>query len=142
MSRSVRSGAWPGRTPSDPSRPGSTTSSTVVDTTRFSGVTTSSCSVSGSILHLLRFLHPFLDAADEIERLLRQLVVLAVHDLLEAADGVLDRHELPLQAGELLGDEERLRQEALDLAGAGHHQLVVLRQLVDAEDGDDVLQVL
>ena len=33
---------------------------------------------------------------------------------------------LPATAGELLGDEERLRQEALDLARARHGQLVVL----------------
>src|SRR5690606_38179504 len=38
--------------------------------------------------------------------------------------------------------EERLGQEALDLTGAGHHQLVFLGQFVHAEDGDDVLQFL
>ena len=43
-------------------------------------------------------------------------------------------------AGELLGDEERLRQEPLDLAGALHDQLVLFAQFVDAEDRDDVLQ--
>ena len=46
------------------------------------------------------------------------------------------------EAGELLGDVERLGEEALDLAGATDDQLVLLGQLVDAEDGDDVLQVL
>src|SRR5207245_2476527 len=39
-------------------------------------------------------------------------------------------------------DEERLREEALDLAGAGYGRLVLLRELVHAEDGDDVLQLL
>jgi hypothetical protein len=59
-----------------------------------------------------------LDRADHVEGLLGQLVVLAVEDLAEAADRVLELHVLAGRAGELLGDEERLRQEALDLAGA------------------------
>jgi hypothetical protein len=46
-----------------------------------------------------------------------------------------------LNAGELLGDVERLAKEALDLAGAADDQLVLFAQLVHAEDGDDVLQV-
>src|SRR5207253_3102590 len=41
-----------------------------------------------------------------------------------------------------LRDEERLRQELLNLARTRHRQLVVFRQLVDAENRDDVLQVL
>ncbi len=52
------------------------------------------------------------------------------------------RDVAPRPAGELLGHKHRLREEALDLAGARHQQLVVLAQLVDAQDGDDVLQVL
>ena len=49
---------------------------------------------------------------------------------------------LPCEAGELRGDEERLREELLDLAGARDDELVVLAELVHAEDGDDVLQIL
>ena len=45
-------------------------------------------------------------------------------------------------AGEHLRRAERLAEEALDLARAVHRELVVGRQLVHAEDGDDVLQVL
>ena len=37
---------------------------------------------------------------------------------------------------------ERLRQEALDLSGARHDQFVLFRQLVHAENGNDVLQRL
>ena len=48
----------------------------------------------------------------------------------------------PGRAGEQLGDEERLREEALDLARPGDDELVLVGELVDAEDGDDVLQVL
>src|SRR3712207_6107184 len=52
--------------------------------------------------------------AHEVEGLLGQLVVPALDDLLERADRVLQLDELALEAGELLGDEERLREEALD----------------------------
>src|SRR6185436_6669629 len=105
-SRAVKSGACPGRTPSEPSLPGNTTSSTCNEQSRLSGVTTSRVIDSGSILHLLGLLEHLFDAPDQVERLLRQIVVLAVDDLLEAAHRVLDRHVLPLETGELLGDEE------------------------------------
>ena len=49
---------------------------------------------------------------------------------------------LPGNAGELLGHVERLREEPLDLARARHGQLVFVAQFVDAENGDDVLQIL
>ena len=48
---------------------------------------------------------------------------------------------LPGLFGEGLGDDERLRQEPLDAAGTVDHLLVLFAQLVDAEDGDDVLQL-
>ena len=70
------------------------------------------------------------------------MVILAVGDALERADGVGDRHEQAGRTGEHFGHVERLGQEALDLAGAGHDQLVFLRQLVHSQDGDDVLQRL
>ena len=43
--------------------------------------------------------------------------------------------------GEDLGHEERLAHEALEPPGPGHGGLVLLGQLVDAEDRDDVLEV-
>ena len=49
---------------------------------------------------------------------------------------------MPGNAGELLGHVERLREELLDLAGAGHRELVFVGQFVDAQNGDDVLQIL
>ncbi len=49
---------------------------------------------------------------------------------------------LPGDAGEHFRHVERLRQEALDLARAVHGLLVLFRQLVHAEDRDDVLQLL
>src|SRR5438270_794943 len=69
-------------------------------------------------------------------------VVLALEDLGEALDRVLELHVLARSAGELLGDEVRLRQEALDLPRTRHDQPVLVRQLLDPEDRDDVLQFL
>ena len=53
----------------------------------------------------------------------------------------LQRHEHAVLAGELLGHEHRVGQEPLDPAGPLDGDLVLLGQLVDAEDGDDVLQL-
>src|SRR5829696_5942246 len=90
----------------------------------------------------LGLLDRLLDGADHVEGGLGKVVVLALDQALEALDGVLEGDELAGGAGEDLGDEERLRQEALDLAGARHRHLVLFRELVHAEDGDDVLQRL
>ena len=49
---------------------------------------------------------------------------------------------MPGAAGERLGDEEGLREEALHLAGALDGELVLVGELVHAEDGDDVLELL
>lgn len=63
-------------------------------------------------------------------------------DLVEATDGLVDGHKLAGLAGEDLGHLEGLGEKTLDLAGPGHRQLVLLRQLVHAQDGNDVLQRL
>ena len=47
-------------------------------------------------------------APNHVERLLRQIVVLALEDRLEAADRVGNRYVLAGAAGELLGDEHGL----------------------------------
>ena len=81
------------------------------------------------------------DAALHEEGRLGQLVVLAVEDLAERAHGLVDRHVDARRAGELLGHVEGLAEEALDLARALDGDLVLVGELVDAEDGDDVLQL-
>ena len=91
---------------------------------------------------LLGLLDHILDGALQVERLLRKIVVLAFGDFLEAADGVGELDVLALEAGELLGHVERLREELLDLAGARDGQLVFVGKLVDTENRDDVLQIL
>ena len=67
--------------------------------------------------------------------------MLAVEHLAERAHRLGDRDVDARRAGELLGDVERLRQEALDAARALHEHAVLVGELVDAEDGDDVLQL-
>ena len=96
-------------------------------------------SLRGDGLGLPRLLHSVLDRSDHVERRLRKLVVLAVDDLAEAADRVLELHVLARRAGELLGHEVRLREEALDTACAGDDDLVLVRELVHAEDGDELI---
>ena len=49
------------------------------------------------------------DAADHVEGLLRDVVMLALEDLLKALDGVAQFDVDPGGSGELLGDVERLR---------------------------------
>ena len=68
--------------------------------------------------------------------------MLAFHDFTEAADGLLERNILALDAGKLLADSKRLRQEALNLTRTGYGELIVLGQLVHTHDCNDVLQLL
>src|SRR4249920_3025009 len=91
---------------------------------------------------LLALLDGFLDGADHIEGRFRQVIVLAFADRTETLDGVGEIDKLAGRTGEDFGDVERLRQEALDLARARHRDLVLFRQFVHAENGDDVLQRL
>src|SRR5215472_12310873 len=92
-------------------------------------------------LQVLGLLLDVLDAAAHEERLLGIAVVVALGDRLERGNRVLKRHEHAGLAGELLGHEHRVGQEPLDPAGSLHRHPVLLRQLVDAQDGDDVLQL-
>lgn len=75
-----------------------------------------------------------------VEGTLGQVVVRAREDLLEALDGVLEGHEHPLGAGEHFGHGEGLGHETLYLTGPRHGELVVFRELVHSEDGNDVLE--
>src|SRR4051794_3555888 len=100
-------------------------------------------SASGLIfgLHAGRSLDHLVDAADIHERLLGQIVVLTVANLFEATNRLGQRCDLALLVRERLGHEERLRQEALDSAGAIHDLLVLFAQFLDAKDRDDVLKL-
>ena len=56
--------------------------------------------------------------------------------------GIGELDVLAGDAGELLGNVEGLREEALNFAGAGDDELVFFAQFIDAENGDDVLKIL
>src|SRR6476619_272780 len=133
-------GEWRGSTPSSPSAPGTITISARPSKTRPSGVRISQSSSAiarlRGRLHLLRLGDHLIDAALEEEGLLGDVVVLALEDLVEATDRVLERHILAVATGEHRGDEDRQRQEALELAGPGDRQAVVVGELVHAEDRD------
>src|SRR4029079_16434124 len=117
--------------PISPSNSGSATKSALASRAVDSGVTTVQVSVSGIGFELLplrqplRLLLGLLDPADVHERVLRQMVPLAVANLLEAPDRIVDLRELARLAGEHLGHIARLRQEPLDAAGPVHDQLVI-----------------
>src|SRR5215472_13596138 len=148
MPNSVISGACPGNTPSCPSLPGMSTSTTVSRSSWRSGVTTTSWITSGSMarlnarLHLFGLGQHFFDGTDHVERLLRNLIVLAFDDLLEAPHGVFDLYVLALEAGELCRHEHWLRKELLDAPRARDRPLVFVGKFFNSEDGDNVLQVL
>src|SRR5215212_174829 len=100
--------------PSSPASPGSATKRASPEKIDSSALTTSTRMVwVGSMsADLLGLLERFVDGADHVERLLGQVVALAVGDHLEAADGFRQRHVLAGRAGEHFGHVERLRQEA------------------------------
>ena len=81
------------------------------------------------------------NVADVQERLLGKIVETTIDDGFEGLDRFGDRHVLTVKAGEDLGDEERLRQEALDLTGTRHREPILFGQFVQTEDGNDVLQL-
>lgn len=56
--------------------------------------------------------------------------MLAVDDFLETLDGVLKFDVAAFLAGELSGNEERLRQESLNLTRAGYRQFILCRTVL------------
>ena len=70
------------------------------------------------------------------------MVVLAFGDRLERGDRLVQRHEHAGDAGELLGHIHRVGKEPLEAPGPLHRDPVLLGQFVNAEDRDDVLQLV
>src|ERR1700742_3198849 len=133
----VSIGTCPGNSSNSPSSPGACTLSASVCATTPRGVTRFTPRMVDSPLAMatsrpLREVGGLgarvVDRAGHLERLLGQVVALAREDLLERANRVLARAVDALDAGERLGDVERLAHELLDLAGARHGLLVVFRQ--------------
>src|SRR5580704_5528246 len=107
MPSSDNKGACPGSTPMYPFLHGICASVAASRNTSRSGVATSRLNVSAislcGSLHLLGLRQHIVDGALHIERLLGDLVVLPVGDLLEAADGVGELHVHTLEARKLFG---------------------------------------
>src|SRR5437016_1159679 len=82
------------------------------------------------------------DAALHVKVSFGHVVVFAVENFLETADRVGHRNLFAGTAGEHFRHAEGLAQETLNLAGPEDSQLVLGREFVHAQDGDDVLEVL
>src|SRR4030095_6586660 len=91
---------------------------------------------------MISALPDLLDAALHVKVVFRDIVVLAVEDLLERAHRVPDRHLPSFASREHLRRAERLAEETLNLARTEDGLFVFWRQLVHPEDRDDVLEVL
>src|ERR1700683_3367739 len=96
----ARSGRCPGSTPNSPLTLGDVTSSTTAWSARPFGVTISRsilsamfCAMRGLGAQLARLLLGFLDVADHVKCLLREVVVLPGDDLVEAIDRLLEVDE-------------------------------------------------
>ena len=73
---------------------------------------------------------------------LGKVISLSGHDGLEGPDGVLEVDERTLDAGEDLGNGERLAQETLELTCALDGKLVSLGKFVHTKNGNDILERL
>jgi len=101
----------------------------------------SNASLTPTTLHTFKTTIALLSfESHHVEGLLGELILLATQDVLESRDGLLQHHQASLHASEGLSHSEGLRHKALDLAGAGHSELVILRQLIHSQDGNDILQ--
>src|SRR5450759_500901 len=83
-----------------------------------------------------------IETTTHVERLLGDMVKLTVRDLGEALDRVGQRDRRTLQPSELLGNVGVLGQETLDTTRPVDQDLILFGELVDAQDRDDVLQLL
>ena len=67
-------------------------------------------------------------------------VGLTIQNAVETQDSVLEGDVDTGGTSESLGDLEWLRQETLDLTGAGDDQTLLLGQLTHTQNGDDILE--
>merc|ERR1712086_920024 len=88
------------------------------------------------------FLRNLVHTPHHVESLLWILVERASEEALETTDDVGEGDELAGLASEDLGNVERLREEAFDLARACDSELVLLGELIHTQDGNDILQGL
>merc|ERR1712091_265518 len=94
----------------------------------------------GVLHHLHRLLLHFVEGAAHKERSLRDVVDLSRENGLEIVETRLQVDELTGGTGEDFCDEERLTHKSLQPSRARHGHLVLLRELVHTQNGDDILQ--
>mmetsp|Transcript_19812 Transcript_19812/g.50669 ORF Transcript_19812/g.50669 Transcript_19812/m.50669 type:complete len:478 (-) Transcript_19812:230-1663(-) len=68
--------------------------------------------------------------------------MLAIENLGESRDGILERHELARETSEYLGHSEGLGKESLDLTGTSDSEFILLRKLIHTKDSNDILKIL
>src|SRR5437868_6654638 len=78
--------------------------------------------------------------AAHVEGLLGDVVEISGEDFFEGLDRVRNWNEFAGVAGELFGNEVRLRKKSFDSSRAADDEFVVIGKLVDPENSDDVLQ--
>src|SRR5258708_21094705 len=128
--------------PISPSAPGATTISTSPSKTERSWLTISTRIGISALRQALGLGDGVVNGTHVTEGFFGQVVVLAVEDLAERAYGLAQGHIDTLEARKLLGGDKRLTEELFHPARASDQHLVVFRELIDTQDGDDVLQVL
>ena len=69
------------------------------------------------------------------------MVEFAVEHFGERCDRVFELDVLAFAARELLGHEERLREETFETTSTTDDGLIVIRELFDTQNRDDVLQI-
>ena len=69
------------------------------------------------------------------------MIDLAIQNHAEAAHRIAYGDVTTGLTGELFGYEHRLAEEVFHLAGSRDQYFVIVRQLFNAQDGDDILQV-
>ena len=91
---------------------------------------------------LLTLFDGVVDVTNQVERCFGILIYFTIHDHIKATDRLVDGHQYTFQASELLSHMEGLGQEALYLTGTCYGHLVFVAQLIQTQDGDDILQFL
>uniref|UniRef100_A0A1B0CLT7 Uncharacterized protein n=1 Tax=Lutzomyia longipalpis TaxID=7200 RepID=A0A1B0CLT7_LUTLO len=81
-----------------------------------------------------------LNGANHVECNLGQMIVFTNKDLAEALDGFLEGYQFSGMPSEDFGHLEWLGQETLDFPGTCHRELILLRQFIHTQDGNNILK--
>src|SRR3989344_6650123 len=82
------------------------------------------------------------NGAFHIKGLLGFVVVFSIKNFSKSLDGLVNRNIFTRDGRKVFGHKHWLGQEPLDLASAGDHDLVFVRQFFDTQNSNNVLQIL